>query len=209
MTNNLHQALQSHQAADIFSTNKNLNKAVPKCFVKYNKSNKTKFIPRNMQVKIESKSVLGDLYMVPDLELIDTFQSNIRSVTKILSCSDNTAFIGSSLSEKLQKIKFENLEIKIDQEIKIKVNDMSWTQDGEILVSLEESDIKLYTKDNKLKIVKSFSPFNTPCVHVTKDTRIIVGLTESLHLLLTESIRRLVIVNQDGEIQHTIEFDRE
>ncbi|XP_071141843.1 uncharacterized protein, partial [Mytilus edulis] len=215
MKNSINQTLQSHYVEEIFYTNKNLDKSLSlkNSAVTKIKPNKTKFIPRNVQSKTESQSMLGDLYMVPDLELIDTFQINNTGATTILSCSDNAAFIGSSSSEKLQKVKFENHEIKVEQEIQIKVNDMTWTQDGELLVSTEESDIKLYTKDNKFKRFKDFSPLKSSCVHVDKDKRIIVGLMESFAVVFIrpskDSIRRLVVMNQKGDIQHTIEHDKD
>ncbi|XP_076088765.1 uncharacterized protein LOC143059157 [Mytilus galloprovincialis] len=220
-TNNLNQALKSHQAADIFSTNKNVKMSLPKYSVNKINPNRTKFIPRNVQVAIKSQSMLGDLYMVPDMELIDTFQSNNKSTSKILSCSNNNTFIGSYTSEKLQKVKFENKETKVEEEIKIKVKDMSWTPDGEILVSTGESDIQLYSNDKQLKIFKDFSPLKTSCVHVTKDNRIIVGLVESFHVILSPSIyciRGLAVMNQAGDIfqfsynynlQHSIEYDKD
>ncbi|XP_063405842.1 E3 ubiquitin-protein ligase TRIM71-like [Mytilus trossulus] len=212
--NDLNQALQSHYVDEIFYTNKNLDKSLPfKNSVQKLKSNKTKFIPGNVQSKTESQSMLGDLYTIPDFELVDTFQINNTGVPIILSCNDNSAFIGSRSGEKLQKVKFENHEIKVEQEIQIKVNDMARTQDGELLVSTEESDIKLYNKDNKFKRSTDFSPLKPSCVHVDKDNRIIVGLVEPFAVVFirpsNDSIRRLVVMNRDGDIQHKIEHDKD
>ncbi|CAC5410507.1 unnamed protein product [Mytilus coruscus] len=210
--NNLIQVLQSHQVADIFSTSKNLVRSLPEYSIKQIKPNKAKFIPVNMQVKLGSQ-MFGDLYSVPDFEVIDTYLSDKRSVTNIiLFCDDNSAFIGSFSSQTLQKVKFENHNIKVEREFQKAVFDMAWSKDGEILVSSAESDLHLYTKDEQLKTLKSFSPLRTLGVHVTKDNKIIVSLVESFPVIFptpTDCISKLVVMNQDGDIQHTIEYDKD
>ncbi|XP_052079042.1 uncharacterized protein LOC127717442 [Mytilus californianus] len=206
---NLKQALQSHQVADIFSTSKNLGRPLPEYAVKTIKLYNAKFIPSNMQVKIGSQ-MLGGLYTVPDFELIDTYQSEVGNVPCLLLSSDNNAFIGSINNEKLQKIKLENHYIKVEKEVEIAVYSMTLTKDGEILVSSAESDLNLYTKDGQLTTFKSFSPLKTLGVHVTKDNKLIVGLRESILFPFPptkDSIRKLSVMNQDGDIQHTIEYD--
>ncbi|XP_071150178.1 uncharacterized protein [Mytilus edulis] len=177
--NNLIQVLQSHQVIDIFSTSKTLDKSLQKYSVKQMKQNKTKFISSNMQVKTRSH-MLGDLYTIPELELIDTYQSDVEKPPCILLSGDNTAFIGSSIDKKLQKITFENNNSKVEKEVPIGVFDISLTKDGDILMSLKESDLKLYTTNGQLKTFKSFSQLKTLGVHVTKDNKLLVGLRESI-----------------------------
>ncbi|VDI06355.1 Hypothetical predicted protein [Mytilus galloprovincialis] len=210
--NNLNQALQSHQVEEIFSTNKNLDKSlVTYCIKKINPS-RTKFIPRNIELKKESQSMIGILYSVPEIGLRETYQSDFVDVTKILFYDDNTAFLESFHSEKLQKVKFENHEIKVKGEIQIKVFDMALINDEDLLVSSRKCDLILYTKDGQFKTFKSFSPLKTFCVYVTKDSKIIVGLTESYPITVPppiDCIRRLVVMNKDGDMLHTIEYDRD
>ncbi|CAC5396098.1 unnamed protein product [Mytilus coruscus] len=210
--NNLYRALQSHQLIDIFSTSKTLDKSLPHYSHKKIKINKAKFIPTNMEVKKGSQSVLGEIYTIPDLELINTYHSDLENVTDITFHSDKTAFIGSAMSTKIQKIKFETKSIKIEREIKTEVIDMALIKDHEILVSTGKSDLKIYTNDGQFTKFKSFSPFVTTSVHVTKDKKIIVGLVEFSPdgiLVSKDSHRKIVIMNKDGDIQHTIEYDRD
>ncbi|CAC5371552.1 unnamed protein product [Mytilus coruscus] len=212
---NLNQVLQSHQVEDIFTTSKTLEKPLPECWVKKIKPNKTKFIPRNMEVKKVGQSMLGDIYIVPEMELIHTFQSDVESVVALLLSSDNTAFIGNFANpehSKLQTVKIETNNIKIERELQIQVFDMAWINDKEMLVSSRKCDFKLYTKDGQIKKFKSFTPLKTSCVYVTKDNKLIVGLTESSPITLPppkDCIRRLVIMNQDGYVQHIIEYDKD
>ncbi|XP_063405974.1 uncharacterized protein LOC134689902 [Mytilus trossulus] len=209
--NNMYQALQSHQAIDIFFTSKTLDKSLPQYSHKKIKINKTNFIPANMEVKKGGQSVLGDIYTILDLELINTYHSNVENVTNIVFCSDKTAFIGSAIGKKIQKIIFETENIKVEREIKTEVYDMALIKDHDMLVSTGKSDLLIYTKDGQFTTFKSFPTFITVSVHVTKDKKIIVGLIEDSPdgLLITkDSHRKVVIMNQDGDIQHTIEYDR-
>ncbi|XP_063448098.1 uncharacterized protein LOC134727647 [Mytilus trossulus] len=207
--NNLCQALQTHQVTELFSTTQTLDKSVPIYLVKQFKQCKTKFIPNSRQVKMGS-NILGDLYSVPDFEVIKHYQSKNKSVTNITFCEDDTAFIASFASSKLQKVKFDNDRIKVETDIKIIVNDMEKTQDGELLVSYGEGDILLYTKDGTLKTFMTFTPLRTLGIHLTKNGKIIVGLSDSLEVIATEtSIRRLVVMNLNGDIQYTIEYDKD
>ncbi|CAC5381595.1 unnamed protein product [Mytilus coruscus] len=207
--NNLNQVLLSHQVVDIFSTGKTLYESLPNYSIKKIKPYKAKFIPCNLQVK-KGSQMLGDLYTVPEFELIDTCQSTYKSVTSILFCSDKTALIGSFNCKILQKVKFEDHHMTIKKEVKMKVYDMAKTMDGKILVSAEESDLKIYIKDRQLMTFISFAPLKTLGLHVTKDNNIIVGLVEYLILPASnDSIRKLVVINSDRDIQHTIEYDRD
>ncbi|XP_063406082.1 uncharacterized protein LOC134690008 [Mytilus trossulus] len=212
--NNLYQVLQSHQARDIFSASKTLDTSFP-CYsltVKEIITNKTKFIPTNMEVKKKYQLMLGDIYTIPVLKVINTYHSDVENVTNLVFCSDNTAFIGNNAIKKIQKINFETQSIKIEREIKTDVTDMVLIKDQDILVSTGKSDLKIYTKDGQLTSFKSFSPLKTVCVHVTKDNHVIVGLVESSSdgLIITKaSHRKVVIMNLDGDIQHTIEYNRD
>ncbi|XP_071181482.1 tripartite motif-containing protein 54-like [Mytilus edulis] len=179
--NNLYQSLQTHQVTDIFSTTQTLDKSVPNYSAKEFKQSETKFNPNTRQLKMGS-TILGNLYSVPDFEVIKKYQSNKTSVNHILFCNDSTAFIGtrSNASHKLQKVKFENDNMKVERDIEIIiVNDMEKTHDGELLVSSGESDLKLYTKDGTFKTFMTFTPLKTLGIHLTKNNMIIVGLADS------------------------------
>ncbi|XP_071128024.1 uncharacterized protein [Mytilus edulis] len=209
---NLYKALQSHQAIDIFSTSKTLDKSLTKYSVRNIKTNKTKFIPTNTKVKKGSQSLLGDIYTIPVIEVINTYHIDVGNVTNILFYSDKMAFIGSGASSKIQKIKFQANSIEEVSEIEITVPDMARINDDEILVSIGRSDLKKYTTGGHLTTFKSFSPLDTTCVHVNRHNKIIVGLTDSnpnIFLITKDSHRKVVIMNLDGDIQHTIEYDRD
>ncbi|XP_071154817.1 E3 ubiquitin-protein ligase TRIM71-like [Mytilus edulis] len=204
----LNQVLQSRQVVDIFSAGQTLYESLPNYSIKKFKPYKARFIPSNQHVTIGSQ-MLGDLYTVPEFEIVDTYQSTFKSVTNILFSSDKTALIGSLNCKILQKVKFENHNMKIKKEVKITMYDMAKTMDGKILISAKESDLKIYIKDGKLMTFISFAPLITLGVHVTKDNSIIVGLVAYLTFpAATDSIRKLLVINSDGDRQHTIENDK-
>ena len=206
---NLNQVLQSRQVEDIFSAGQTLYESLPNYSIKKIKPYKARFIPSSLHVKIGSQ-MLGDLYTVPEFEIVDTYQSTYKSVTNILFSSDKTALIGSFNCKILQKVKFENHNMKIKKEVKITMYDMAKTMGGKILISAKESDLKIYIKEGKLVTFISFAPLKTLGVHITKDNNIIVGLVEYLSFpATTDSIRKLLVINSDGDVQHTIENDRD
>lgn len=53
----------------------------------------SKFISKKISEKKNTRSTLfGDLYAVPDLELVGSYQSNFPYVLDILNCESNTAY---------------------------------------------------------------------------------------------------------------------
>ncbi|XP_071161227.1 E3 ubiquitin-protein ligase Midline-1-like [Mytilus edulis] len=209
---NINKSLQSHKAEDIFNTSKNLDKPFPKYSAMQMKSNRTVFCPSNIQVKLERASLFGELFTRPNIELMDTYESELVSVKSlVLGRDQNTAFISSPSSQKLQKVRFENHTIKVEREIQMYVIDIAKTKDGGILIADGYNNLKLYTKDGQVETFKSFSPLKTLSVHVTKDNQIIIGLVEIYPVTLPApkgSTRKLIVMNQNGDIQHTIEHDK-
>ncbi|XP_063444589.1 uncharacterized protein LOC134725036 [Mytilus trossulus] len=208
---NLNKTMQSHQVADIFNTSKNLNKPFPNYSEMQMKSNLPAFCPSKIQVKLERATFFGELYTRPDTELMDTYKSELASVKNILLCGDNTAFISSPVSQKLQKVRFENHTVKVEREIQIGVIDMAKPQDEGILIADGNKILKLYTNDGHVQVetFKSYSPLKTSSVHVTKDNQIIIGLVRFVTLPVPkDSTIRLIVTSQNGDIQHNIEHDK-
>ncbi|XP_063424038.1 uncharacterized protein LOC134707864 [Mytilus trossulus] len=206
---NLNQVLQSRHVEDIFSAGQTLYESLPNYSIKKIEPFNARFIPSNQHVT-KGSQMIGYLYTVPEFELLDTYQSIYKSVTNILFSSDKTALIGSFNCQKLQNVQFENHCMKMKKVVNMKVYDMAKTMDGNILISAEEFDLKIYNKDKKLMKFMSFAPLKTIGLHVTKDNKIIVGLVKNLMIPVpTDCIRKLVVMNSDGDIQHSIEYDRD
>ncbi|XP_052096718.1 uncharacterized protein LOC127731912 [Mytilus californianus] len=162
----LDKTLLSHQSSDIFSVGQTLVNTLPyKSFPRI-QHGKTKFIPGKIwKFESEVSTTFGELYTVPSLELIDSYETDISIVTKI-HCDYNEVVIGSWVDEKLQTVKSKR-----------------WN--------------------------RSTRKFKTLGIHVSTNDQILVGLVESHGLTSPTrySVRRVVVMNQDGFIQHTYEYD--
>lgn len=70
----------------------------------------------------------------------------------------------------------------------------------------------MYSIDKLFKPFKSFSPLKTISVHVSQNNEILVVLTECYPLTFPaskDSVRRVVIINQNGDKQHSYEYDED
>ncbi|CAC5390688.1 TRIM45 [Mytilus coruscus] len=212
---NLKKTLQSHQASEIFSSRKKLDKTLPKISVERINSDilKTKFLSGNIFEKQNTRStIFGDLYAVPDLELITTYQSDFPNVLDILNCDSNTTFIACYNAGKIQKARFEKNSMKVEEVFKISIRNMAKLKNDDILLATGESDIKVYSIDKQFKSFRSFSPLKTISIHVSKNNEIFVGLTEChpvTYPATEDSVRRVVVLNQEGDIQHSYEYNQD
>ncbi|CAC5411532.1 unnamed protein product [Mytilus coruscus] len=125
-------------------------------------------------------------------------------------CDSDTTFI-AFFRGKLEAVKFEDDNIIIQKEVEVKVFDMAIQQNGDLIISSLENDLKLYNNGD-VKSFKSFSPLKTAGVHINKHNQILVGLFESPTPDNPSAKRvskhtKVVVMNQKSDIQHTLEFD--
>ncbi|XP_071160541.1 E3 ubiquitin-protein ligase TRIM71-like [Mytilus edulis] len=211
----LKKVLHSHQALEIFSSRKMLDKNLPTKSVKTINCNilKTTFVSGKIFKKQNiGKIVFGDLYEVPDLQLVREYHSEIINIWNILNCDSNEAFIASYTGGKLQKVIFEGNNIKVEEDFSINVLNMAKQGNNGIILSTGESDLQVYSIDKQFKPFKSFSPLKSISIHVSKNNRIFVGLVEDFPITYPateDSVRRVVVLNQDCDLQHIYEYDKD
>ncbi|VDI72197.1 Hypothetical predicted protein [Mytilus galloprovincialis] len=81
---------------------------------------------------------------------------------------------------------------------------------NDIILSTGGSELQVYSSDKQFKPFKSFSPLKPISVHVSKNNKIFVGLTECYPVIYpaTEGcVRRVVVLNQEGDKQLIVEYD--
>lgn len=200
--------LMSHQAADILETTDSVKIKTPEKHVNIIPVTLTKFQP-GYSLDSRMNDVFGNVYGIPEHNLVNTFQTCIKSVIAIVSCGTNEKLIGSYASEKLQRVKIEREAILVIKEENIKVYDMSMMRNGDLVISSWDNELRIYSKDGNFKAFKTFSSLLTWGIHVNKCDEILVGLTEPGFIdVTTNSIRKVVVLNQSGEIKHTYEYDK-
>ena len=91
----LDKTLRSHQTSDIFSVGQTLDNTLQKKPLGSIQHRKTKFIRGKVwDFESEVSTTFGQIYTVPSLELIDSYETNISIVTKI-HCDYNEVVIAS------------------------------------------------------------------------------------------------------------------
>lgn len=88
---------------------------------------------------------------------------------------------------------------------KTQVYDMAVTQNGDILVSKQESELKLLKAIETIETFHSFTPFKTFDIHVNKENEILVGLAISSH----DGDGRIVVLDSEGTVKRTFENDKD
>ena len=201
--------LMSHQALNIFPKKDTINPNIPEAPIEQIEIDKsTKFIPGNI-LKCQISKMFGGLYKVPDSTQARIHTTKNEHETSILLINTNKAFIVSISGDKFQKVKIED-DVKVEEDYEIPVYEMATLKNKEILVSSGDSHLRICSSDWKLKTFKNFSPLYVISVHVTEGNQIIVGLTDSIPaspVSTDDSVRKIVILNQNSDIQHTYEYD--
>lgn len=76
---------------------------------------------------------------------------------------------------KLQKVKFEENNIIIEEDFSIPVLNMGTLDNNEILLASGECELQMYLLDKQFKIFESFSPLKSISAHVSQNNEIFVG----------------------------------
>lgn len=84
---------------------------------------------------------------------------------------------------------------------------MVMMDDDDLVISTKNENLLFYTKDGTLKTFKSFSPLKTLEVLIKEQNKQFVGLIDSDDIdSKPESVRKIIILNQSGDIKHTYEY---
>ncbi|XP_071124117.1 uncharacterized protein [Mytilus edulis] len=154
----------------------------------------------------EIKQVFGYLSKGPGLKLVETYQTNFDGFTKILPLDYGQAVISSWNNRVVQEVHFDKNDMIVRRNYpKTQVYDMAVTQNGKILVSKQESELKLLRAIETIETFHSFTPFKTFGIHVNKENEILVGLASSSH----DGDGRIVVLDSEGTVKRTFENDKE
>lgn len=170
------------------------------------------FMPGYVFTVSNAEHLFGKLYNGPSFKLIRSFQSNMKSVSKIISSGANSAIIGSHEDRMIHKVRFDNQGITTDEIIKVSnLFDMALLSDEKILLSVEDHDLKLIGKKGEIESFYSFSPFSTFGVHVTNinnEPEIFVGVAKYKSPGIIEA-GKIVVLDKDGREIKSYQMDNQ
>lgn len=154
------------------------------------------------------KEMLGHVFDTTKLKKVRSYQTNLKTVTKMVCSGNNAKLIASYRSNCIQVVTFnESDKMAVQRIVNIKVFDMAVNGIGDIIFSTLDKKLKIFTKDGMMKPYKSFPGFLTLGIHVNKYNEVFVGLSESGSLVLKkDSIRKVVVLTPTGEIKHTYDY---
>ncbi|CAC5408260.1 unnamed protein product [Mytilus coruscus] len=146
----------------------------------------------------------------PEIKSIRQFPTEFTHISKVLSSSDDSAWIVHSSAKLMQHVKLTKGSIQVLSEFKMHVGDMAYMSKNEIFLSVGGTPW-LELLDERIGIISvtyyNFKPLWTRGIHVTRDQKIIVGAVTP-GLAITFSRRRLVIVmDMDGNVLRQYESD--
>ncbi|CAG2222101.1 unnamed protein product [Mytilus edulis] len=103
------------------------------------------------------KDIFGYLSKGPGFKLVKTYETSLRGFTKILPLNNNQAIISCWKDEVLQKVSFGKHNMTVETNYpKIKVYDIAVMKNGDILLSKQESELKLLCEKGAIESFHSF-----------------------------------------------------
>ncbi|CAC5358161.1 unnamed protein product [Mytilus coruscus] len=85
--------------------------------------------------------------------------------------------------------------------------DMGKMQNGDIIISVQESQLKMYKEKDTIENFHSFYPLKTFGIHVNKDNEILVGISSGLPEKEEEIPKpgKIAVLNCEGSVKRTYE----
>lgn len=143
-------------------------------------------------------------------KLNKSYQTHLKGIQKIVLLDNNQALIGGEDDEDVIKVQFDNkIDMKVLKAIpNTRAYDMGKMHNGDIIISVQESHLKMYREKDTIENLHSFSPLKTFGIHVNKDNEILVGISTGLPEKEEEIPKpgKIVVLNCEGSVKRTYEI---
>ncbi|CAC5419067.1 TRIM66 [Mytilus coruscus] len=160
----------------------------------------------------DMKGIFGDfLWQIAGqtCKLKKSYQTHLKGIQKVLLLDNNEALIWSENNEDVIKVQFDNtIDIKVLKAIpNTRAYDMGKIQNGDIIISVQESQLKMYREKDTIENFHSFYPLKTFGIHVNKYNEILVGISTGLPDKEEEIPKpgKIVVLNCKGSVKRTYE----
>ncbi|CAG2220064.1 unnamed protein product [Mytilus edulis] len=146
-----------------------------------------------------------------DLKVVKSYNTEFKSVDRLLTLDHKTAWISNFQENTLSKINIDD-NIRTVKNISARAFDISLIASKDILLtSIDSTDVNLLTTDTgEIKSSLSVSPLIPIGIHVTKCNEIILSVKEvGVSFKLTDkSCRKLIIFGMDGKKKQSYEYNK-
>ncbi|XP_052096855.1 uncharacterized protein LOC127731959 [Mytilus californianus] len=137
------------------------------------------------------------------LTVVNSYNSDLSFIYRLRILGETSIWISNFNTKILRQISFEDNNIKTLHEISADIFDMSNSSNNDIFLSMRDTcEVKMLMKSGKIKSVFSVSTGLLPrAIHVTKDNRILLGVTDRGHMYKTgdDSFRKIMVYGMDGK----------
>ncbi|CAG2201038.1 unnamed protein product [Mytilus edulis] len=132
---------------------------------------------------------------------------------KVLTLDNNQALIASEKDKIVQKIQFDNEDIKVLKTLpETTVYDMAKLDNGDILISFQENQLNIFREKNEtIELFYSFSPLlKTFGIHVNEENEILVGLSAGFPDEEDKITKpgKIAVLNSEGNVKRTFEYGK-
>ncbi|CAG2208027.1 unnamed protein product [Mytilus edulis] len=140
-----------------------------------------------------------------------SYPTKLKGISKVVLLDNNQALIASEKDAIVLKIQFDNKDIKILKTLpETRAYDMAKFQNGDIIISVQESQLKLFSEKETLKPFHSFSPLKTFGIHVNEESEILVGISSGLPDKEEQISKpgKIVVLSSEGSVKRTYGYDK-
>ena len=208
------EALNSNDANNVFGTIKEERKAMNQS-IRGTVNTYTR-LPEFVQGEIQISTIesfYGKLQNVGsrkiEFEVMEKYVTGLQTVYSVESCADKTLWINNYESKTLQNITCIDGSIKVNNIVRLPVWHMASMPNGDLLLSTLEPDLQICSQKTGQvqKSQYSVAPLQTIAVHVSKDSKILVGARERGPPLPVKGPRQVIMMDMDGRREHVYQYD--
>jgi hypothetical protein len=207
-------ALNSNDANHVFGTIKEERKAMNQS-IRGTVNTYTR-LPEFVQGEIQISTIepfYGKLQNVGsrkiEFEVMEKYVTGLQTVYSVESCADKTLWINNYESKTLQNITRIDGSLKVNNIVRIPVWHMASMPNGDLLLSTLEPDLQICSQKTG-QVQKSqynVAPLQTIAVHVSKDSKILVGARERGPPLPVKGPRQVIMMDMDGRRENVYQYD--
>ena len=144
-----------------------------------------------------------------EFEVMEKYVTTLPTVYSVESCADKTLWINHYESNTLQNITRINGSLKVNNTVRLPVFQMTSMPNGDLLLSTLEPDLQICSQKTG-QVQKSqynVAPLQTIAVHVSKDSKILVGARERGPPLPVKGPRQVIMMDMDGRKENVYQYD--
>jgi len=144
-----------------------------------------------------------------EFEVMEKYVTSLPIVHCVECCADKTLWINHYQSKTLQNITRIDGSLKVNNTVRLPVFHMVSMPNGDLLLSTLEPDLQICSqKTGQVKKSQySIAPLQAIAVHISKDSKILVGARERGPPLPVKGPRQVIMMDMDRRKQNVYQYD--